>query len=67
MSDRPAELRRGATTGVEPKPSPGGGVGSATPPFGTERDDPPTCAVCGKAIRQDEIVCPHCGTPLVAG
>jgi predicted amidophosphoribosyltransferase len=30
-------------------------------------DDAPTCAACGKPIRQDDIVCPHCGTPLVAG
>ncbi len=67
MSDRTAGHRHEATTEVEPNPTPGGGDESAAAPFGTENDDPPTCAVCAKSIRQDDIVCPHCGTPLVAG
>jgi hypothetical protein len=33
----------------------------------TATDEEPTCAACGGRIRQDDIVCPHCGTPLVAG
>jgi len=27
----------------------------------------PVCAVCGHPISQDDIVCPNCGTSLVAG
>jgi len=34
---------------------------------GTPIEENPTCAACGKPIRQDDIICPHCGTPLVAG
>ena len=37
-----------------------------TPPVAANAE-PPTCAACGQPIRQDDIVCPHCGTPLVAG
>lgn len=32
----------------------------------TSQEDP-SCAVCGAAISQDDIVCPNCGTSLVAG
>ena len=27
----------------------------------------PVCAVCGKPIERDDLVCPHCGTRLVSG
>jgi YHS domain-containing protein len=27
----------------------------------------PACAACGGAIEQDDLICPHCRTPLAAG
>lgn len=33
--------------------------------FGLEED--PVCAICGHEIAQDDLVCPNCGTSLVAG
>lgn len=27
----------------------------------------PTCAACGESIAQEDLVCPHCHTPLAAG
>jgi len=57
----------------------GGRGPRAVPPEGSEQrgreqdgagvatDEEPTCAACGGRIRQDDIVCPHCATPLVAG
>jgi rubrerythrin len=27
----------------------------------------PVCAICGHAVAQDDLVCPNCGTSLVAG
>ncbi|HVL25358.1 MAG TPA: zinc ribbon domain-containing protein [Thermomicrobiales bacterium] len=27
----------------------------------------PVCVVCGHPISQDDVVCPSCGTSLVAG
>lgn len=27
----------------------------------------PTCAACGGSIGQEDLICPHCHTPLAAG
>lgn len=27
----------------------------------------PVCAICGAAIRPDDVICPNCGTELVGG
>lgn len=32
-----------------------------------ESPSPPTCANCGGSISQDDLVCPHCSIPLIAG
>ncbi|CAA9543885.1 MAG: hypothetical protein AVDCRST_MAG49-1240 [uncultured Thermomicrobiales bacterium] len=36
-------------------------------PTGLPADKDPVCAMCGKPVRVDDIVCPHCGASLVAG
>ena len=30
-------------------------------------DEEPTCAVCGHAIAQDDLICSNCGVSLAAG
>ncbi len=32
-----------------------------------DNPDEPRCPVCGGAIDQTDVVCPHCGESLVAG
>ena len=39
----------------------------AGPQQHTEHLLPTTCAVCGGSVSQGDLVCPHCGTNLVAG
>lgn len=39
----------------------------ASPARYVERPSPVACAVCGGAISQDDLVCPHCGISLVSG
>ncbi|HLU35333.1 MAG TPA: zinc-ribbon domain-containing protein [Thermomicrobiales bacterium] len=31
------------------------------------RAEQPVCAICGHEIAPDDVVCPSCGTSLVAG
>ena len=40
---------------------------AGTEPSGQPTPDEPICAACGRPIGRDDIVCPHCGTSLVAG
>jgi rubrerythrin len=42
-------------------------AGHATEPFPKDPAAEPVCAICGHPIEQDDIVCPNCGTNLVAG
>jgi len=36
-------------------------------PADAATDEQPVCAICGHPIERDSLVCPHCGTRLVAG
>jgi len=45
----------------------GSGKDTATTPNPPESREQPICAMCGKPIAADDLVCPHCGTKLVSG
>ncbi len=67
MSDQPTGAEPGATTDAGRDAPANERIGSSGAAATPATEDTPTSTVCGKPIRQDDIVCPHCGTPLVAG
>jgi rubrerythrin len=67
MSDYPVGGERGDTAATERDAEANDRGRTPNPAASAPAGEEPTCAACGKSIRQDDIVCPHCGTPLVAG